>query len=219
MKREISRFICALICCAPIITSAQTSEKITSPANLYKEGRYLFEQKNYAAATASLKAFVKQEPATRFREEAEYMLVCSAYELKDKNSITLLRDYLEQYPDTPYANWIYALLGACYFYEGKYDEALALLNSSQLDQLSNTEHLIHPLYSKRLRRGPCGISAFARRPEIQSIGTLLHSRDLHRQEKLRQSGNSSAKLPVGLSAKRTCRRNVPYFGRRFLSFP
>lgn len=95
MKREISRFICALICCAPIITSAQTSEKITSPANLYKEGRYLFEQKNYAAATASLKAFVKQEPATRFREEAEYMLVCSAYELKDKNSITLLRDYLE----------------------------------------------------------------------------------------------------------------------------
>ena len=62
MKREISRFICALICCAPIITSAQTSEKITSPANLYKEGRYLFEQKNYAAATASLKAFVKQEP-------------------------------------------------------------------------------------------------------------------------------------------------------------
>ena len=139
MKREISRFICALICCAPIITSAQTSEKITSPANLYKEGRYLFEQKNYAAATASLKAFVKQEPATRFREEAEYMLVCSAYELKDKNSITLLRDYLEQYPDTPYANRIYALLGACYFYEGKYDEALALLNSSQLDQLSNTE--------------------------------------------------------------------------------
>ena len=101
MKREISRFICALICCAPIITSAQTSEKITSPANLYKEGRYLFEQKNYAAATASLKAFVKQEPATRFREEAEYMLVCSAYELKDKNSITLLRDYLEQHPDTP----------------------------------------------------------------------------------------------------------------------
>ena len=139
MKREISRFICALICCAPIITSAQTSEKITSPANLYKEGRYLFEQKNYAAATASLKAFVKQEPATRFREEAEYMLVCSAYELKDKNSITLLRDYLEQHPDTPYANRIYALLGACYFYEGKYDEALALLNSSRLDQLSNTE--------------------------------------------------------------------------------
>lgn len=139
MKRRISRFICALICCTPIITSAQTSEKITSPANLYKEGRNLFLQKNYAAATPPLKAFIRQEPNASLREEAEYMLVCSAYELKDKNSITLLRNYLEQYPDTPYANRIYALLAAGYFYEEKYDEALALFNSAQLDLLGNEE--------------------------------------------------------------------------------
>ncbi|MCQ4914809.1 tetratricopeptide repeat protein [Bacteroides nordii] len=139
MKRRISRFICALICCTPIITSAQTSEKITSPINLYKEGRNLFLQKNYAAATPPLKAFIRQEPNASLREEAEYMLVCSAYELKDKNSITLLRNYLEQYPDTPYANRIYALLAAGYFYEEKYDEALALFNSAQLDLLGNEE--------------------------------------------------------------------------------
>ena len=139
MKRRISRFICALICCTPIITSAQTSEKITSPVNLYKEGRNLFLQKNYAAATPPLKAFIRQEPNASLREEAEYMLVCSAYELQDKNSITLLRNYLEQYPDTPYANRIYALLAAGYFYEEKYDEALALFNSAQLDLLGNEE--------------------------------------------------------------------------------
>ena len=139
MKRRISRFICALVCCTPIITSAQTSEKITSPVNLYKEGRNLFLQKNYAAATPPLKAFIRQEPNASLREEAEYMLVCSAYELKDKNSITLLRNYLEQYPDTPYANRIYALLAAGYFYEEKYDEALALFNSAQLDLLGNEE--------------------------------------------------------------------------------
>lgn len=139
MKRRISRFICALIYCTPIITSAQTSEKITSPVNLYKEGRNLFLQKNYAAATPPLKAFIRQEPNASLREEAEYMLVCSAYELKDKNSITLLRNYLEQYPDTPYANRIYALLAAGYFYEEKYDEALALFNSAQLDLLGNEE--------------------------------------------------------------------------------
>ena len=139
MKRRISRFIFALICCTPIITSAQTSENITSPVNLYKEGRNLFLQKNYAAATPPLKAFIRQEPNASLREEAEYMLVCSAYELKDKNSITLLRNYLEKYPDTPYANRIYALLAAGYFYEEKYDEALALFNSAQLDLLGNEE--------------------------------------------------------------------------------
>ena len=262
MKREISRFICALICCAPIITSAQTSEKITSPANLYKEGRYLFEQKNYAAATASLKAFVKQEPATRFREEAEYMLVCSAYELKDKNSITLLRDYLEQHPDTPYANRIYALLGACYFYEGKYDEALALLNSSRLDQLSNTErddmtYLLATCYlktgnlkeaaiwfetlrassekyekdcayyisyirytQKRYDEALAGFLPLQDDPKYKALvpyyiaEIYIVKKNYDKAEIVAQNA-----LSVGLSAKRTCRRNVPYFGRRFLSFP
>lgn len=157
MKRRISRFICALICCTPIITSAQTSEKITSPVNLYKEGRNLFLQKNYAAATPPLKAFIRQEPNASLREEAEYMLVCSAYELKDKNSITLLRNYLEQYPDTPYANRIYALLAAGYFYEEKYDEALALFNSAQLDLLGNEERddMTYLLATCYLKTGEC----------------------------------------------------------------
>ena len=67
------------------------------------------------------------------------MLVSSAYELKDKNRIELLRKYLDCYPDTPYANRIYSLLASCYFYEGKYDEALALFNSTRLDLLGNEE--------------------------------------------------------------------------------
>lgn len=67
------------------------------------------------------------------------MLVCSAYELKDRNSISVLRGYLEKYPDTPYANRIYALMASVYFYEGKYDEALALFNSARLDLLGNEE--------------------------------------------------------------------------------
>ena len=90
MKKRISRIICTLLCCAPIAISAQTSEKITSPVNLYKEGKELFQEKNYAAAIP----------------DAEYMLVSSAYELKDKNRIELLRKYLDRYPDTPYANRI-----------------------------------------------------------------------------------------------------------------
>lgn len=55
MKKRISRIICTLLCCAPIAISAQTSEKITSPVNLYKEGKELFQEKNYAAAIPALK--------------------------------------------------------------------------------------------------------------------------------------------------------------------
>ena len=112
MKKRISRIICTLLCCAPIAISAQTSEKITSPVNLYKEGKELFQEKNYAAAIPALKAFVKQKPTASLLQDAEYMLVSSAYELKDKNRIELLRKYLDRYPDTPYANRIYSLLAS-----------------------------------------------------------------------------------------------------------
>lgn len=139
MKKEITRLICAAICCTPMIGFAQTSDKFTSTDNLYKEGKELFQEKNYAAALPALKAFVKQKPAASLLQDAEYMLASSAYELKDKNRIEILRKYLDRYPDTPYANRIYALLASCYFYEGKYDEALALFNSADLGLLGNEE--------------------------------------------------------------------------------
>ena len=63
MKKEITRLICAAICCTPIIGFAQTGDKFTSTDNLYKEGKELFQEKNYAAALPALKAFVKQKPA------------------------------------------------------------------------------------------------------------------------------------------------------------
>ena len=139
MKKRISRLICALICSAPIIATAQTVDKITSPVNLYEEGKILFLQKNYAAANTTLQTFVQQMPDSRMLEEAEYMLVCSAYELRNRNSLSMLENYLEVYPDTPYANRIYALMGACYFYKRDFNAALALLNSSQLYLLADNE--------------------------------------------------------------------------------
>ena len=139
MKRRLSRFICALLCSVPIIATAQTVDKITSPNNLFEEGKNLFLQKNYAAASTTLQMFVKQMPQSRVHEEAEYMLVCSAYELRNHNSLSLLNHYLEVYPDSPYANRIYALMGACYFYQRDFNEALAMLNSSELYLLSNNE--------------------------------------------------------------------------------
>lgn len=146
MKHKIYRIVYTALCCAPLLATAQTSEKITSPQRLYEEGRNLFQQKAFAAAMSPLHTFVKQinaegNPlsAAGDKEEAEYMLVCAEYELRSPNSIELLRSYLDVYPDTPHANRIYALIASAYFFEGKYDEALAMFNSARLDLLSNEE--------------------------------------------------------------------------------
>ena len=146
MKNKLSRILCTALCCAPLLATAQTSENITSPQRLYQEGQSLFQQKAYAAAIPPLQAFVRQIdaegkplPVAGERMEAEYMLVCAAYELKDLKSLDKLQAYLDEYPDTPYANRIYALMASVYFFEGKYDEALALFNSADLGLLGNEE--------------------------------------------------------------------------------
>ena len=56
MKHKISRILCTALCCAPLLASAQTSEKSTSPKRLYQEGQTLFQQKAYAAAISPLQA-------------------------------------------------------------------------------------------------------------------------------------------------------------------
>lgn len=146
MKHRISRILCTALCCAPLLAAAQTSEKSTSPQRLYQEGRNLFQQKAYSAAISPLHAYVHRMnadgqplPDTGERQDAEYMLVCAAYELRDPKSVELLRAFLDEYPDTPNANRIYALIASAYFFEGEYDEALAMFNSARLDLLGAEE--------------------------------------------------------------------------------
>ncbi|WP_291528257.1 tetratricopeptide repeat protein [Bacteroides sp. UBA939] len=146
MKNKLSRILCIALCCAPLFATAQTNEKTTSPQRLYREGQSLFQQKAYAAAIPPLQAFVQQTgdedktlSHTGERMEAEYMLVCAAYELKDAKSINKLQAYLDEYPDTPHTNRLYALMASVYFFEGKYDEALAMFNPVRLHLLSDEE--------------------------------------------------------------------------------
>lgn len=146
MKHKIFRMACALLCCAPLLAQAQTPASGTSPQRLYREGRNLFQQKAYAAAVPPLQAYMRlmqaegMPPTEAGRlQEAAYMLACTAYEQGDARRMELLEAFLDDYPDTPHANRVYALMASAYFYDGKYDEALALFGSSRLDLLEAEE--------------------------------------------------------------------------------
>lgn len=146
MKNKISRILCTALCCAPLLATAQTNGQNTSPQRLYQEGVNLFQQKAYSAAIPPLQAFIQQtdrdgQPLSETAErlEAEYMLVCAEYELRNPRSTELLQAFLEKHPDTPHANRLQALIASTYFFKGDYDAALAMFNGSLLDLLSNAE--------------------------------------------------------------------------------
>ena len=71
--------------------------------------------------------------------DKEYARVCKEYELRTENSMDLMEAYLKQYPDSRHANRIEAMMASVYFEEGKYQEAIALYRSCDLDALADKE--------------------------------------------------------------------------------
>ena len=131
MKHKFSRILCAALYCAPLVVAAQNNEKAAPLQQYYQEGKTLFQEKAYSAAIAPLRAFLQKAEAEGSQPshtgevlEAEYMLACSAYEMRDGRSNEFLQNFLDNHPDTPHANRIYALMASNYFFAQDYDNAL-----------------------------------------------------------------------------------------------
>lgn len=139
MKKRIISLIFGIICSCPVYMVAQQVHPITSPLNLYENGKQYFLQKNYGVARQALKLFSNHKISQDKRQETEYMLAYTAYALKAKDRIDVLRAYLDTYPDSPYANKINALIASSYFLNGNYDEAIAIFNSCELYNLPDEE--------------------------------------------------------------------------------
>ena len=124
----------------PVAGMAQRHIPLHAPERLFEEGKQLFIKKDYAAALHALNTYVKtDDPSFLLRSQAEYMIACTAYELKEKDCIRTLERYLETYTDTPYKNRIHALIANTYFYRGDYEEAIRRFQACDLDLLGNEE--------------------------------------------------------------------------------
>lgn len=146
MKRRFSRMLCTTLCLMPLLAAAQDTEDNPAAQRLYQEGRTLFRQKAYAAAVAPLKAFVLQTEAdgcppaaAGTLTEAEYMLVCAEYELRNPQSTPLILTYIGEHPDTPHANRLYTLAASNCFFSGDYANALAFFSKANLEKLDAAE--------------------------------------------------------------------------------
>lgn len=139
MKTKILLFLCFSFCCLPRFAFAQIPEEKASPETLFKEGKEMFKQQNYAVAVPLLERFMLAAGTDDRLVEVEYMLVCTSYELQYRDRIEKLEGYIDKYPDSPYSNRVYALIGSAYFFDAQYEEALAFFNSLSLDGLEKDE--------------------------------------------------------------------------------
>lgn len=156
MKRKIVKILGAALCCAPLspwvqtataqTDAIQTCESRTQPVALYHEGQTRFAQKAFAAVIQPLTTYLQltarqgiDPTEVSRRQEAVYMLTCAAYELHRPDALEQLQGFLRDYPTTPHANRIRALIASCHFFECDYAEALNAFQAVQLEALGREE--------------------------------------------------------------------------------
>lgn len=139
MKNKKHVWVAGAMCVLPLMGMAQQTEPLTDSRRLFDDGKELFLRRDYAAAQQTLSRFVQQKPQASLADEAAYMIACTSYELKSPDCIKQLEGYLEQYPDSRYANRVQSLIASTYFFQEKYPEAIACFKGCQFDLLADSE--------------------------------------------------------------------------------
>lgn len=118
------------------MASGQRSYQFDAPNRLFVEGKELFSLKNYSGCIDKLEAYKQHSTDADLIQEADYMLVYSAYEQGRPNAVELLKNYLDVYPASRHADEVNFLIGSAHFGQGEYQKAIFWFNESNIDMLS-----------------------------------------------------------------------------------
>jgi len=152
------------------MASGQRSYQFDAPNRLFVEGKELFSLKNYSGCIDKLEAYKQHSTDADLIQEADYMLVYSAYEQGRPNAVELLKDYLDVYPASRHADEVNFLIGSAHFGQGEYQKAIFWFNESNIDMLSPEQAYCFRLAYSLLQIGDMEKARgyFAR---IEQIGT------------------------------------------------
>ena len=125
------------------MASGQRSYQFDAPNRLFVEGKELFSLKNYSGCIDKLEAYKQHSTDADLIQEADYMLVYSAYEQGHPNAVELLKDYLDVYPASRHADEVNFLIGSAHFGQGEYQKAIFWFNESNIDMLSPEQQEVY----------------------------------------------------------------------------
>lgn len=125
------------------MASGQRSYQFDAPNRLFVEGKELFSLKNYSGCIDKLEAYKQHSTDADLIQEADYMLVYSAYEQGRPNAVELLKDYLDVYPASRHADEVNFLIGSAHFGQGEYQKAIFWFNESNIDMLSPEQQEVY----------------------------------------------------------------------------
>lgn len=114
----------------------QRNHQFDAEDRLFVEGKALFNLKNFAGCTDKLQAFIACATDADLKQEAEFMLVASAFEQGREDADLLLKQFADSYPDTRHEAVVNFMIGSVHFDKGEYQKAIFWFGESNLDVLS-----------------------------------------------------------------------------------
>lgn len=118
------------------LANGQRSYQFEASDRLFVEGKELFGLKNYAGCIDKLEAYKQQATNADLIQEADYMLVSSAFEQGRPNATELLKEYLDTYPSSRHSDEVGYMIASAHFGQGEYEKAVFWFGESDIDLLS-----------------------------------------------------------------------------------
>ena len=118
---------------------AQKSVYAELPNRLYNQGREMFLNANYVGCINSLTEFKNQANDPKMEVEADYMIIASQFYQGKSGIESVLKDYLEKYPQTYHRNQICFFIGTIHFNQKDWNKSLYWFSQSDMDYLTVNE--------------------------------------------------------------------------------
>ena len=114
-------------------TTQETSQK------LFDQGKEMFYEKNYTGSYDLLSEYIKQATDANQMEQAAYFMAASAFYRNSPNSGDIMKEYLNNYPETLHHNQVKFLIGSYHFDKKDWNKAIFWFDQANLDYLSLEE--------------------------------------------------------------------------------
>lgn len=135
----------SLMSFVPMLSYAQFSSMTSLEKHLQEEATTLFVRKDYAAARQALIQMIKEEQPNASQEYIDYILSQTAFRLKLPERLDLLNRFIDDYPASLYVNATVATIGAVYYEQGKYEEAIVYLQTADLNAIADGSEMLYYL--------------------------------------------------------------------------
>lgn len=121
------------------LAHAQKSVYTELPGRLFSQGKEMFLNNNYVGCINTLQEFKNQSKDIKLMEEADYMIVSSLFYQGKAGDGTILKDFLDDYPESYHRNQISFFTGSIHFQQKDWNKALHWFSQVNIDYLSVSE--------------------------------------------------------------------------------